>query len=67
MNPRRVQKDDLGIVVISYTEDSVPCRLRLVGDNGEFGADEPIQERRFSGIRTADERNETGLQEWPPV
>jgi hypothetical protein len=37
----------------------VPCSLRLVADNGDFLADEGIQQRRLASIGTTENGNET--------
>jgi len=59
----RVEEDHLAGVVVPDADDAVPGRLGLVGDDRELGADKSIEERRLSGIRPADERDEPELHD----
>ena len=61
VNARRIDEHDLGVRVVAHAVNPRPRRLRLVGDDGELGADDPVEQRRLAGIRTADERDETGF------
>ena len=52
-----VEKHHLAVGIVLHPENPVPRRLRLVGDDGQLGADDPVEQRRLAGVGTADERN----------
>src|SRR5262245_9289071 len=62
VDTRCIDEDDLAVRIILDAEDARPCRLRLVGDDGELVADDPIEKRGLAGIRPAEKRDETGSE-----
>ena len=56
--PRRVDEDDLRPPLHRDPANARPRRLHLVGDDGDLRADHAVQQRRFAGIRLADQRHE---------
>ena len=59
-------------VAVAHADDAGARRLRLVRDDRDLLADEPVQQRRLAGVRPADERDEAGLHDgrpslWPPA
>src|SRR6266511_5362431 len=61
MNAWRIEKHHLGIRIVPDAEDPVPGCLWLVRHDGQLRADEPVEQRRFAGIRATDERDEPGF------
>ena len=57
----RVEEDHLGVGIVPHAENPRPGRLRLVGDDGQLRADQPVQQRGLAGVGAADERDEAGL------
>ena len=55
VNARRVDENDLAFGKRYDAFYSVTGGLRLIRDGGDLLADEPVQERGFARIRTADE------------
>ena len=55
MDAGGVEEHHLRVGVMSHTEDSRPRRLRLVGDDRQLGADQPVEQRRLARVRAADE------------
>src|SRR5262249_28757511 len=62
VNSWRVEEDHLRVIVVAHAENPRPRRLGLVGNDGELGTDEAVQERRFSGIGPADEGDKAEFQ-----
>ena len=60
VDSRRVQKDDLGVGPVHDPLDAVPRGLRLVGDDGDLGAHQRVQQRRFANIRPPENGNKPG-------
>ena len=60
MDAGRVQENQLGVIQMLHAQDAGPRRLRLVGDDGDFFAEEPIQKRGFSDVGAAHQRHESG-------
>ena len=58
----RVYQDDLGVVAIQDALNAIAGGLGLGRDDGDFLADERIDERGFAGVGTPDDRDETGLE-----
>ena len=56
----RVDEDDLTFGACDDALDAVAGGLRLRGDDGDFLADEAIEERGFAGIGAADDGDEAG-------
>ena len=63
MDARRIEEHDLRVGIVLHAEDARPRRLRLVGDDGELGPDEPVEQRRLAGVGPADERDEAGFHD----
>ena len=59
MNARRVDEDDLPVGPGADADDAVPGRLRLVRDDRQLVADEPVEQRRLAGVGPADEGDES--------
>ena len=59
MQPRRIDEGDLHARTIEHAEHAVARGLRARRDDGEFFADERIEQRRLADVGTADERGET--------
>ena len=57
---RRVDEDDLRIVVRGDAAHDGARRLHLVGDDRHFRADQLVHQRRLAGVRRADQRDEAG-------
>ena len=55
------REHDLAFRTVTMPRTDVTGRLRFVGDDGNFLADEAVQERGLSGIRPADDRNKSGF------
>ena len=61
--PGRVEEHDLRVGIVPHAQNARPRRLRLVGDDRQLGADQPVEQRRLAGVGTADERDEPGLHD----
>src|SRR5262249_51125977 len=59
VDARGVEKYDLCVRIIADAENPGSRRLRFHRNDREFGANQAIEERRFAGIRPADERHES--------
>jgi hypothetical protein len=59
VHPRRVDEHHLPAGIVFHAHDPSSCGLRLVGHDRQLVADNPIQQRRFSSVRSTDERNKT--------
>ena len=57
---RRVDEDDLRVVVRGDAAHDGARRLHLVGDDRDLRADQPVDQRRLAGVRRADQRDEAG-------
>ena len=57
VNAGGVEKRDLPAGDVGHTQNPLARRLRLVGRDRDLVADQRVHERRFSGVRPADERN----------
>ena len=55
---RRIDEDDLGVADERDAAHRPARRLRLVGDDGDLGADQRIGEGRLAAIRRTDQRHE---------
>ena len=56
VDPRRIDEHDLAAALhVLDGEDPVAGGLRLVGDDGDLLADDPVQERGLAGVGPADE------------
>jgi hypothetical protein len=44
MDPRGVEKDQLGVFHIPDAQDPISCRLRFFGDNGDLVAHETVKQ-----------------------
>ena len=53
----RIDKDDLAVLAADDALNFVPRGLRFVRDGSDLFADEAIEQRRFSCIWAADERD----------
>ena len=58
MQARRIEEDDLPVLVRRHAHDAVACRLRTVGNDGDLFADHRVHHRGFADVRTADDRGE---------
>ena len=58
---RRIQEDNLCILLREYTENPVPRRLRLIRHNGDLLPDQTVDQRGFPHIWTANDRDESRL------
>ena len=58
----RVDEGDLHAGPVEHAEDAMARGLRPRGDDGEFLADERIEQRRLADVGTADERGEAGAE-----
>src|SRR6185369_15482480 len=56
----RVDENDLTFGSGNDALDAVAGGLRLGGDDGDFLADEAVEERGFAGVRAADDSDEAG-------
>ena len=69
----RIDEDDLGVTDKGEAAYRSAGGLCLVRDDGDFGADERVGQRRLAAIRRADQRDETAarlvvalsLSHWP--
>ena len=59
MQPGRIDEGDLHAGTIEHAEHAMARGLRPRGDDGEFLADERIEQRRLADVGTADQRGET--------
>ncbi len=50
----RIDQDDLRVVAIQDSLDAIAGGLRLRRNDGDFAADELVDERRFAGVGAAD-------------
>src|SRR5688572_21459253 len=62
MNPGGIHEDDLTAVQILHRNDPVPGGLRLVGDDRDFGAHDPVEQGGLAGVRATDQRSESGAR-----
>ncbi len=58
-NTRRINKDNLGIVMDGDTANDCPCRLHLVGDNRNLGSHQLVHQCGLAGIGCADQGDKT--------
>src|SRR5207302_9126516 len=64
-DPRRIDKNKLGVAFYGDTANKVARGLHLRRDDRHFRADQRIDERGFSDIRRADQRHKTAaLRGW---
>ena len=61
VHARGVDVDDLPVGTGVGADDAVPGRLRLVGDDRQLGADQPVQQRGLAGVGPADQGDEARL------
>src|SRR5438093_12142616 len=61
MNARRIEKNNLAIRPGHDSPDDASCGLRLIRNDGNFLADEMIEQCGFSGIWSSDNRNDSGF------
>jgi hypothetical protein len=54
---RRIDQHDLSARMVDHAGDAVPGGLGLVGHDRDVLADQLVDQRRLSGIRTADQRH----------
>ena len=47
--------------IVADADDAIARGLRLVGDDGELLADQPVEQRGLAGVGPADERDEAAL------
>jgi len=59
VNAGRIDQDDLGVVTIQDSLDSIASGLWLIGDDGDLLADKRIDERGFACVGPAHDRHET--------
>jgi hypothetical protein len=59
-DPRRVDEHDLGPVVNGNAAHDRPCRLHLVRDDRDLGADKLVHQGRLARVGSADQRHEAG-------
>ena len=52
-NTRRVDEDDLGIAKHRNATDLTARGLHFMGDDRNLGANQPVEQRRFTGVRRA--------------
>jgi hypothetical protein len=57
VDSRSVHERDLGARTARDPENAFPRRLRLIGNDRDFLADEPVHERRLARVRTPDDRH----------
>ncbi|OPY03841.1 MAG: hypothetical protein A4E66_02661 [Syntrophus sp. PtaB.Bin001] len=62
MDSRRVHKDELGVFRVEYPRDPVPGGLGFVGDDGQFLAQNAVEQCRFSHIGPADDSDKAGFE-----
>ena len=60
MHARGVDVDNLPVGTGVGADDPVARRLRLVGDDRQLGADEPVEQGRLTGVGPADQGDESG-------
>ena len=59
MDTRRIEKNHLGIGTGQDAKQAVAGRLRLWGNNGDFLAQQLVDQRRFAHVRPPDHGNKT--------
>ena len=59
-NARRIDENDLGIVMHGNAANDRARRLHLVGDDGNLGADQLVHQGRFAGIGRTDQGDKSG-------
>lgn len=59
IQPRRIRKDDLIVRLRENAQNPVPRRLRFGRNDGNLLPDQYVDERAFSRVRPADDRNDT--------
>ncbi len=57
-NARRIDENDLRLVLQRDAAHEHTRRLHFARDDRDFGADKGVEQRRFAGVRRADQRNE---------
>ena len=57
----RVDEHDLGVVEGEDAGDAIARGLGALARNGELLADEPVEERRLTHVRLADDGDESGF------
>ena len=62
MNARRIDEDYLPGLGAVDTLDPMPRCLRFIRDSGDLLADDAIEKRGFSGIRSAYKRGVTAVK-----
>ena len=61
MHTRRIEQDDLRILLRQNAEDTTARRLRLVAHNGDLLPDERVNQCGFADIRPPDHGDESGF------
>src|ERR1700691_1852278 len=61
MDAGGVEEDDLGIRKGEHALDGRAGGLGLVGDDGDLGADDLVQQRGFTGVGAAENGNKAGF------
>ena len=64
VNTGRIDENDLAIGARDDALDAIASGLRFRGDDGDFLADEAVQQSRFAGVRTTDDGDESGAMMW---
>ncbi len=64
VNAGRIDENDLAIGARDDALDAIASGLRLRGDDGDFLADEPVQQSRFACVRAANDGDESGAMIW---
>ena len=60
--PRRVHENNLAFGPVDDAVVGVARGLRLRRDDGDFGADERVEQRGFADVGAADEHGEAGFE-----
>jgi hypothetical protein len=64
VNAGRIDKNDLPISACDNALYAMTRRLRLVGNSRYLFTDEPIKQRRLTGIRSPDQADITAAEFW---
>ncbi len=59
MDARRVQQDDLVLVLGQHAQHLIARGLRLGAGDGDLLAEQPVQQRRFAHIGPTNDRDKT--------
>ncbi len=62
MKARRIDVDDLGARVGSYSHDTRARRLRSAGNDADFASNQTVDERGFANIRAPDYSDEAAAK-----